>query len=268
MSEGYGNYFARMLSQSLPPVPSTDRCGTAVWFALGIARIWVTDGKPYIPHIDPDMKAVTQRFRPVREIVGRSEQAEPSFVGYEVDDAHPDDWQALFQSSPRAERYIREAISTNLVFGRTIPPGLLVLACRIVDGAVKPNARKTRRAPLTHRDTLLLGIARKVSDAFSVDLGASTATYQKVGTPPFRGCTVAAAALYGVGITRIVPKTANEICNKFKSLPILEAEMAGAFYPGSLPNENILSIAAALERGENNVEREAQWRKAMEYFAR
>lgn len=247
-----------------PPPPTEDKLGLAVWYALSIVRPWVKDGQAYIPYIDPTMKAVTQRFKPVREIVGNAPPAEAKFVGYEVDDTTLEGWAKLFASSPRAASYIRNAITSNLLFNRTLPPGLLVFSCHLVEGAVREAEGRRHRPPETHRNTLLLGTARKVSSVFSIELGAASVTYQKSDEAPIRGCTIAAAALYGVGVTRIAPKTADDICRKINSLPVEEAEAGGVFHVAPLPSPGLLGVAKALQSTDPVYD--AQWHRAMAYF--
>ncbi|WP_299601528.1 hypothetical protein [uncultured Tateyamaria sp.] len=239
-----------------------NRLELALAYAVTVAGTWIKDGEVYIPYMDQALMNVFEHLRPVHQYVGY-ESEDAKLVGYHASNISVDEWRKLFLGSLRAARQVRFCLAKNVEMGFRMPEGAERFAAELATGLKDPK-RKKKKKTLHHRDTLLAGIAKKVSAAYGLHLGA-TKTRLKQSPPPECGAVIAAAAMLGHGVTVNFPR-ADSICRK-PTLPVdLLSEnyvLRTVHFKPLPPNRNALAPVPPDEyRADPFREYEVQFRKA------
>jgi hypothetical protein len=107
-------------------------------------------------------------------------------------------------------------MAQNIQLGFEMPEAASTFAAELAYGLQGPK-RQRKKKTLKHRDTLLAGVAKKVSAAFNMHLGATKSRLSQ-DPPPECGAVIAAAAMFGHGVV-VNNLRADAICRK-SSLPI------------------------------------------------
>ena len=201
----------------------------AIKYAVLVASRWHTEQGIYIPDIDPGAKSANDMFAPVFQSTGYVSSEKPKFVGYDVAKVTAREWQDAYLSSRSAALVIERNLSTNLFFGFKMPEGAMIFVSAFMHGDIRKPKKATGKPPRTHRDTLLTGIAKRVSGDFHFDLGAAKVTYVEAETPPIRACTIAAAGLFAFDHF-VSPERADTIARS-KKYPVDLASKNGVFFP-------------------------------------
>ena len=139
------------------------RLPKALAYAVTAVGMWVRKGEIYIPYLDEAVMDTFQHLRTVHQYVGYDEK-DAQVVGYQASDITLEEWRQMFLRSPRAAQQIRRRLAENVRLGFPMPPAAGEFAAELADGLQDPK-RKSKKKTLTHRDTLLAGIAKKVSAA-------------------------------------------------------------------------------------------------------
>jgi hypothetical protein len=187
----------------------------ALAFAVTVSAQWCRDGEVYIPFIDDALVEALDLFNPVYQTVGYNDEGK-RLVGYQVKQIDVSEWERIFNSGAKAANHIRARLSVNLENSFPLPSSAQDFLVKLAKGLQNPPAPKKKKSHL-HRDTLLAGIAKKVSNAFGVPLGA-TKTRLSGSEIPICGCTIAASSLFAFGSTVNFPR-ADDICRN-NDLPI------------------------------------------------
>lgn len=224
------NYLASLMGFAEPPkLREAEELIAALSFAVDAMGRWVKKGDVYIPFIDePVMKALAH-FSPVYQTIGYDDEAK-ELIGYKTADISVDEWADTFFQNTRAAHYIRLRLSTNIEKGFPMPEGASEFASMLTNGMADPPAPKKKKSKL-HRDTLLAGVAKKVSISFGLALGA-TKTRLSQEPPPICACVISAAALHGHGIFVAFPR-ADAICRR-TDLPVETAAKSYVFRPSNV----------------------------------
>ncbi|WP_171207837.1 MULTISPECIES: hypothetical protein [unclassified Ruegeria] len=191
------------------------RLPMALAFAVNVIGRWVHKGEVYIPFLDAPVMETYKHIKPVYQYVGYAER-DAELVGYFTADISVEDWRRLFSASPQAAKQIRYMLGINLQLGYAMPKAARSFAAELANGLEDPK-RERKKKTLTHRDTLLSGVAKKVSAAFGMHLGATKSRLQQE-PPPECGAVVAAAAMFGHGLI-VNYVNADRICRN-ASLPV------------------------------------------------
>lgn len=215
-----------------PPDDISELIERALSYAVVVAGPWVGKREVYIPFLDEALMAISNQMQPIYQTVGYSDENK-QVVGYRVPDLTLDGWIELFSTSGRAAPQIRNNLSKNIRNGVHMPRGAKQFVELLIEGWRDPTAPPIKKS-LTHRDTLLAGIAKGVQGAYGVALGASRTRYLE-DRPPVCGVTIAASALHGFGVN-IEFQQADKICRKI-DLPIDIASKYGVFKPRHLIEE-------------------------------
>ena len=216
------------------------RLDAAMKYAVSIVGRWARDGVVYIPDVDPDIEHVVELFLPVFEVRG-TKSGEPLLAGYIFQSLSTREWIDHYQSSPRASELIRDRIHRNLFSGRPLPASILPMVGKIVAKLIDEPRALPQKPTLLFRDTLIAGIAKRVTASFGYHLGASKATYDSREYVPVRACTIAAAACFGFGII-VNPERADKVARK-TGLPIEKATERGVFDGDFAMPKNALTIS-------------------------
>jgi hypothetical protein len=223
-----------------------ERLQIALAYAVVVVGQWVRDGEVYIPFIDGAVMGAAANFSPVNQTIGYSDE-EKVLVGYQTADISLSDWQALFMSNAKAAQYIRLHLSMNIELGYPMPKPASEFAALLANGLKDPPAPKKKKS-LLHRDTLLAGVAKKVSMAFRIPVGATKTNLSK-DPPPMCGCVLAAAAMHVNGIVVNYPRA--DAISRNKILPIDIASENHVFYPRYLTQlptvRNYLALTPPVE---------------------
>jgi hypothetical protein len=191
------------------------RLPMALAFAVNVIGQWVRNGEVYIPYLDAPVMETYKHIKPVYQYVGYNEK-DAKLVGYLPADISLKDWRRLFSASPQAAKQIRYMLGKNLQMGFAMPEAAGSFAAELANGLADPK-RERKKKTLTHRDTLLSGVAKKVSASFDMHLGATKTRLQRE-TPPECGAVIAAAAMSGHGMI-VNYVNADRICRN-SDLPV------------------------------------------------
>jgi hypothetical protein len=191
----------------LPPT-----IGSALEFAVCVTHNWVDKGKVYIDILDSDVFEVEEMFLPVYERRGWLEKEH--LRGFDIE---PENFGVIidhFFASPKLARIIARKMAHNVLLGYHIPEGLRILAYHVLSGDVPFPSPKAVKPTLLHRDTLLVGLANRVSEQADIALGYGRAVLSSGDPKPICGATIAAAALFAHGVHLNVPQAAKIVYEK------------------------------------------------------
>lgn len=123
-----------------------------------------------------------------------------------------------------------------------MPQGSNEFASLVLAGEVDDPPPPQTKKSLEHRDTLISGVAKKISTVFNLPLGATKIRLSQ-DPPPMCGCVFAAAALFGHGLIVNYPRA--DAISRNMALPVdlaAKSYVFEPFYLKPLPaNRNILS---------------------------
>ncbi|KAA0909827.1 hypothetical protein FLO80_19875 [Aquicoccus porphyridii] len=236
------NYLANLLgiagTLEPPDIRGEEKLPTALSYAVEVMGPWIRRGEVYIPFIDAPVMEALANFQAVHQTVGYDNESK-ELVGYKTSDISLEQWQGHFRQSARAAQYIRLRLAVNIENGYPMPKPAKQFAGMLANGMADPPAPKKKKSQ-RHRDTLLAGVAKKISAAFGLPLGATKSRLSQE-PPPICACVIAAAALHGHGISVAFPR-ADAICRK-TDLPIEIAATSYVFKPLNLrPIKNRLAL--------------------------
>jgi hypothetical protein len=188
----------------------------ALSYAVGVISIWTRNSEVYIPFLDEPVMSALSNFSAVHQTVGYERESEV-LVGYKTADIELWRWLELYQSGAKAAHYIRLRLSKNVELSYPMPPAASEFSALLLSGAIEEPAPPQKKKSKLHRDTLLAGIAKKVSSTFDMPIGA-VKTKLSIDPPPICGCVISAAALYGFGVVVNFPRA--DTISRRTDLPI------------------------------------------------
>jgi hypothetical protein len=185
---------------------------SALEYAICLSSCWISEGKVHIRILEHDVFDAYEMFQPVYEQRGR--KAEKKLRGFDVE---PEDCVELleqFRNSPKVAKIIAENLAYNVLMGYPVPDGLRALSYQILSGEGKLPRPKAVKPTLTHRNTLLVGLAKRISTDAEIPLGSSEAVLSGGGAKPICGAIIAAAALHAFGVHINAPQASKIVYNK------------------------------------------------------
>jgi hypothetical protein len=192
---------------SLPP-----KVRSALEYAVCLSNCWIKEGKVHIDLLDLDVFALFEKFIPVYE--QRGMMAEMALRGFDVE---PEGCEAIvsqFRNSPKLAKVKGRSLAYNVLNGYPIPEGLRALAGYILSGDGTFPRPKAVKPTQIHRNTLLVGLARRVSVYAEIPLGSSEAILSGAVSNPISGATIAAAALHAFGVNISVRQASKIVYEK------------------------------------------------------
>ena len=216
-------------------------------YALCVGKRRIENGSVFIDSLDPDLERLGQLLVPVWQKRGHAGRWE--LRGHDLEDKDVDEVLAIIDRNPRSASVVAQCIAGNIMSKWPIPDGLRGFAwmlCTERTTATKPKAVKPS---LTHRNILLVGLAKRISMDCGVPLAADFASLPSDDVKPICGTTIAAAALHSFGVQIKAAQAARILYNTNKVFP---AEMlhgpifapskvaAGTNIPDYLPTFTIL----------------------------
>ena len=174
----------------------------AVWLALEhsvqVANCWTKNGKVHISLLENDFRETMAMFEPVYERRGRSDAER--LLGYDIKPENCQLIKKMFLTSPKRAKVIAETLAENIYRGYPLPEELRMLGYGLMSRHLDFPRPKPVKPSLTHRDTLLVGLAKSISRESGIPLGTGTAALSSADSLPISGATIAAAALHPFGV--------------------------------------------------------------------
>ncbi len=223
------NYLGGLLSGFLPRPGPEQALRQGLEYAVAVIGGHIDDGTVYVSALDAEAAEAKALFTPIYQRRGYALSAPLELVGFDVAPSSSNTLRDLFRTSGRAADVIRDNLSFNLIRGFAMPDEAARFAGAIVGGHVERPRAKRVKPSFRHRDTLLSAVAKRVSDAFGVPLGAAKPRYSNEVPPPVCGVTVAAAALRGFGVP-IEWERADRVVRKYQK-DIWKLENTGTLIP-------------------------------------
>jgi hypothetical protein len=175
-----------------------DKVRASLEYAILISSVWINDRKVHISLLERDVAEVEMQFLPVYQKRGWGGQE--VLIGFEVAEEHCDALRSQFKNSPKLARIIGRKLAYNIYQGYPVPEGLRAVACFILAGVGTFPRPKAVRPTLTHRNTLLVGLANRISASANIPVSAGEAVLAGGDAKPICGATIAAAALHAFGV--------------------------------------------------------------------
>ena len=177
----------------LPP-----KVWSALEYAIMVANCWADSGKIHIELLEREVSELTEKFEPVFERVGW--KGEEVLCGYYVKPEFTGEMREQYRKSPTLAKVIAEKLAFNVAFGYPLPKGLRLLGFLIMSGKESFPRPKAVKPSQKHRNTLLVGLAKRISADASIPLASGVAVLSAANAKPISGATIAAAALHAFGV--------------------------------------------------------------------
>lgn len=181
-------------------------------WSLKVVSKYTDDGIIYVPPWDTELKKIHDLIIPVFELRGTDEGK--VFVGNNFPD--PEELHSEYYKSWKKAKVIKSAIAENLLLDRKLPGLLGILTWEILMDPYLQPKKPAIKPTLLQRDTLLVGIANRVTAATDYPLGLSRDNLKARPLLP-SGATIAAAAMFSYGVI-INPAQAVKICYDHRRL--------------------------------------------------
>lgn len=172
----------------------TDEASAGLNYALCVGKRWINEREVYIKHLDPDRTRIDQLFASNWHKGGNTSKMQ--FLGHDLAIEDTEEVLGIFNRSPLMAAEIAQCIAENIMKGWPVPEGLRGLALLLVTGRTVLTKPKPTKPSLTHRNTLLVGLAKRISDDCGIPLATSVTASNIIC-----GSAIAAAAFYAFGIS-------------------------------------------------------------------
>ena len=151
----------------------------------------------------------------------------PEFDGFQLLEEDEQEAWDLFRESVIASEEFKERLSVWINLKEQIPHAARLMVSAILAGKLKGPSGFNNRQPELQRDTLLRGMALRLTTFRTYHLGAGKPKLAHKQPVPICGATIAAAALSAYGL-QVRPQRADEIARN-KALPVEIANEFGTF---------------------------------------
>jgi hypothetical protein len=193
----------------LPP-----KVWSALEYAICVSNCWISDGRVQIDLLEKDVFALQEKFLPVYE--RRGGRAEEKLLGFDVRAEDCSTIREQFRDTPRLAKIIAENLAINVLYGYPVPEGLRTIAYYILSGSGTITRPKAVKPSLTHRDTLLVALAKRVKQDADIPLGIGEVKPLSGEFKPICGATIVAAAFHAFGVHINVAQAAKIVYEKGK----------------------------------------------------
>lgn len=191
----------------------------ALNYAVSVVARYANNGSIYIPELDTRMRGLEGFFVPVYQSKGWPSlgvHAEEQLIGFHVSEHSAKAIEKWLLNDVALMDFVRKMIAFNVKNRYEMPPTLMSLAVEILTGQFEFPKNPAKRPKQTHRDTLLVGVAKRVSEKYDITFNGNIHNFENPKNAPIFGSTISAAALFGFGIV-VNHKNVHKICaNKSK----------------------------------------------------
>jgi hypothetical protein len=197
----------------------------AIEYCVVVTGRWCVGGQINVRSIDPIYRKVDELMPRTFRLVGIG--GLPEFDGFQLKEEDAQEAWELFRESVVASEEFKERLSIWMNLTDRIPPAARLMVSAILAGELKGPSGFGNRQPELQRDTLLRGMALRLTTFQIYNLGAGKPKLAHNQPVPICGATIAAAALSAYGL-QLRPQRADEIVRN-KALPIETADEFGTF---------------------------------------
>jgi hypothetical protein len=236
----------------------------ALHYVCRVVARYARDGSIYIAQLDEEEARLEAAVKPF--YVPSGLPGHPGLSGFYFVEDDEEAILEIFSSSQRLASGLLKRIAINMRNGIAIPSGAQRLAQRVLWGDLKVPGPDNGRGDELHRDTLLVGLAKRLREEAGFPVGWST-WFRSNSHIPIAGVTLAAAALGAFGVT-VNSQRARKIANDkgtrlIAAVPDVEELLRPVVWTSQLPGA---SLATTFEEHMQAYDPEPKVYVALRYF--